>query len=177
LTFRGLRIPVILAVLLGTLAVLLAGTHLYRRQTEVNPLIRRSREVAGVTAASIRRTGGLVVVEVELAPVEDLRLTYRQLEAATHDLVPPDSLRLVVGDRRTPALKEAYHRVHHVIHEAAARGTYSQLVQVESMLRERGLEARLSVDHRFVYVQIHDGAEGYLYELVPSSGGGGRSGI
>ena len=176
MTFRGWRIPVILAALLGTLAVLLTGTHLYRRQTEVNPLIRRSREVAGVTGASIRRTGGLVVVEVELAVVEDLRLTYRQLEAAALDLVPAGSLRLVLGDRRTPELKEAYHRVHHVIHEAAARGTYSQLVQVESMLREQGLEARLSVDDRLVYVQIHDGPEGYLYELVPLSGTGGRGG-
>jgi hypothetical protein len=176
LTFRGLRIPMIVAVLVGTLALLLGATHLYRRQSEVNPLIRRSQAVAGVTGASLRRTGGLAVVEVELAAVEDLRLTYRQLEAVAHELVPPDTLRLVLGDRRTPELNEAYHQVHHVIHEAAARGTFSELIAVEDRLRERGYRVRLSVDERFVYVQIHDQADGYLYELVPRPLAGGRDG-
>jgi hypothetical protein len=80
----------------------------------------------------------------------------------------------VLGDRRTPELKATYHRVHHAIHEAAIQGTYSTLAEIETALREQGHRARLSVDDRFVYVQIHDGAGGYLYELVPVFPASGR---
>jgi len=92
-----------------------------------------SQAVAGVTAATPRRTGGP----------------------------------LVLGDRRTSGLKQACRRVHHAIHEAAVQGTYATLAKIETLLGEPGHRARLSVDHRFVYVQVHDGAGGYLYELVP----------
>lgn len=167
MTFRGFRIPVVMAVLAVTLGVLLSANHLYRRETETAPLVRRSMAIEGVTGVTLRRSGSLVVIELALASVEDLRTTFRAAESAAEDAMSRERVRLVLVDRRTSRLANAYHRVHYVIYEAAARGTYSQLGDVETTLAGEGWRARVSVDDRFIYVQIHDGSGGYLYELVP----------
>ncbi|MDQ7794791.1 MAG: hypothetical protein RDU89_10350 [bacterium] len=54
MTCRGFRIPVVLAVVVATLAVLLSGSYLYRRETELVPLVRRSAGIEGVSDVSIR---------------------------------------------------------------------------------------------------------------------------
>lgn len=173
MTWHGLRIPVVAVVLVLTLAVLLGGTYVYRRQTETSPLTRQSAAVEGVLAVATGRNGAVTELKVDLAAVADLRQTYRTLEGVAEGFVPRERLRLVLADRRTPELEALYHRVHYLVYEAAVRGTYSQLGQVEVMLSGEERLARVTVDERFVYVQIHDRDGAYLYELVPLARTGG----
>ncbi len=169
MTLRGFRIPVVLAVMSLTLGVLLLATHLYRRHAVVSPLARRCGEVPGVEEVTVRQDGGQAVIRLRLGAVDDLRATYVGAEEAARAVLAPDRFRLVVEDARTPELREAYRKVHYLVYEAAARGTFSLLAEAEGHLEASGWQARLQVDERFVYVEIYDVRGGYLYEVVPLS--------
>lgn len=181
---KTLRWPLVVASLLVTLGVLVAGSYAVRAATQDGPLGAFLSDQPAVRSFRIEASGaGGRRITVALGDVPDLGQAYRDLDAGIERALGNRPYTLVVRDRRTPALAEVFYRVNPLVQEALATGKYANLVaQVESRALGRGADrVRVSLDGERVYVQLHAGAD-YLYEVlrrpdavrpVPAASGGG----
>ncbi|MGI9952508.1 hypothetical protein V3F56_09125 [Moorellaceae bacterium AZ2] len=115
----------------------------------------------------VQKADGGEQVVVELGRVENLEETYLSLERTLQQYYRPGTFRLVITDRRSPALKELWDKGQFVVYEAAVRGTFTAMAnELESQARAAGINLRLDMDGRRIYVALYQGSY-YLYEIVP----------
>lgn len=183
----GIRPAVVIGVTAAVLLVLLAGQSLYTAQRVDRPLRDAVSHVAGVESVTVDSSRATVVIDARVAPVANLMETYQQIDQAARSQLAGRPYRIQVGDRRTPALTDAYYALNAVLEEGIATGRFTEMVaRVQSRAQELGLtDAKVYVDAERVYVQLN-GRGGYLYEILPrtgengagrgSSGGAGGSG-
>lgn len=182
--FKNIRWPVVVMVLVATVAGLGVGQVLYRLQTVDRPLKAFLVGVPEVKSFNVQRDAEGTTIEVKLGPVSDLRTTYSTIVKGL-EKVSKSPTKVVVTDNRDSALDQAYYRMHFSIQESLQRGTFT--AAEDAVSREAAAAqlktARLYVDNDRVYLQLSDG-DHYLYEVLSrptdkatQALAGGRSGL
>lgn len=177
----GYRIWLVLLTLILGLALLFGTQHLYETQRVDRPLAELFTSRDDVKDFAIRAEGRDLEIVVSVAPVENLRESYLELEGEARQVLGEEPFRLKIEDGRNEDLEEDYYRLHFAFQEALATGRFTSLPATLDKAREEwGLDvARAYVDERFLYVQLEKD-DAYLYEILPrgenGAGGGAQGG-
>lgn len=168
MTFRGYRLHVIIVTCVILVAVGLSVKQLVYSQRVVGPLERDFASIDGVAEAALEQRGDYMDVILTLEPVYDLPRLYKEAEALRDDRLGSAAGRIVLKDRRNEALTASYERIHFAVQEGAVTGRFTQMATIiDEMVATLPVDdVRVSVDERFIYVQLVAG-DGYLYEIVP----------
>lgn len=166
MTFRGYKLHVAAAAFLLTLLLGLGARHA-AHSASAGALQRDFAALSGVARAAVERHGGRTDIVLELGPVDDLQAVYRQADMLRRARLPEDASQLIIKDRRTDALTEAYRRIHYAVYEGAATGAFTRMAEaVGEAAAQLAADVLVTVDDRYIYVQIAAGDD-YLYEVVP----------
>lgn len=168
MTFRGYRLHVIIMACVVLVAVGLGVQQLVYSQRVVGPLERDFAAINGVTGATLERFGSRTDVVLTLEQVDDLSRVYKEAEDLRDDRLAPMAGNIILKDNRTKALADSYERLHFAVHEGAVTGQFTRMATIiDGMAAELPVDhVRVSVDERFIYVQLVAG-DNYLYEIVP----------
>ncbi|HAU30777.1 MAG: hypothetical protein XD78_1534 [Desulfotomaculum sp. 46_296] len=165
--WRGLRVPIILLVLVASLLVFWGARWLFNRFSIEQPLADFLKSQSYIQTFVIKRDGSLVQISVLLAPVENLKDTYGELNRGVRNILGGRLYELVLRDKRDVQLKNAFYYSQFAVYEAIMRGNYREMVDyVNKQAAERGATASVFVDQDRIYLQMrHD--NNYLYEVIP----------
>jgi hypothetical protein len=150
-----------------TLGAAVGIVKLRQRQMVNEPLYERIGSLTGVKAVDLCQEEGQLVVQVQLAYVQNLATTYQALTAELNQLLAPDSYRLEIVDARNSLLTDALFTVSPALYEGEQRGNFTEMGKsIAAALAELEItEHRLTVDKTHIYLQIKAG-DAYLYEVV-----------
>lgn len=171
MTFRGYRIHIILIAFAVCLAVALGVQRLAHSQRVVAPLERAFMDIPGVTAVALVASGSSTDVVLEVDPAADIGSAYRAAQAAAAKHLGAGLGRVVLADERTPALADAFYRVHLILQEGAATGRFTEMASRLADLAANlpVTDCRVYVDDQWVYVVLA-ADDGYLYEMIARPG-------
>lgn len=166
---RDLKIPMIVLAFAVVLTLGLGARALYYQERVVGPLAGLAGAVDGVEAIEVVDTAsGLKEVRALLSADVRLEEAYGSLEELARTNLGSAFGGLVIEDRRSAELEEAYYHVHFAVQEGISTGHFNRMAEViEGRLAEMGISGhRVYVADEYVFVQLHDGGA-YLYEAVP----------
>ncbi|HEY8418731.1 MAG TPA: hypothetical protein VIK93_11940 [Limnochordales bacterium] len=176
--FRGFKLHIILITFIVCLSAALGVQHLAYSHRVVGPLEREFAALPGVTEASVVPSGDRTDVVLEVAPGADLPGIYQEAERLAQARLGSRLGRVQLADRRTPALVDAFHRMHLALQEGAATGHFTHMAQqLDALAAELPLtDYSVYVDDRHVYVVLVD-EDGYLIERIARPGREGAGGL
>jgi len=155
------------AACLLSAALFWGGQFVYEKFFLDRQVREELQALTGVEGVTVQRVDGMERVVVDLGRVENLKATYRSLEGTLERYYRPGTFRLLLADRRSAALEELWAQGQFAVYEAAVRGNFTSMAQeLESRARAAGMEIKLDMDGRRIYVALYQGPY-YLYEIVP----------
>jgi len=165
--WKGLRIPIILLVLAASLVVFLGARWLFNRFSIEQPLAGFLKSQSYVQTFEIKRDGSTVQISVLLAPVDNLKKTYGELDRGVRNILGGKFYELVLRDKRDVQLNNAFYYSQFAVYEAVMRGNYREMIDyVNKQAAESGAAASVFIDQDRIYLQMrHD--KNYLYEVIP----------
>lgn len=165
---QGLRIPVIIAVFVGSLGLALLGQQVLYGKHVMSPLIQELEAFEGVASAEIAPFRGKSEVLISLDQSVDLLQVYPEWEQLAITRLGDDFGGIRIMDRRDEHLSEAYYQLHFGIAEAVMTGGFRELQEEAAEIASTwGLDRyRIDIDAARVYVQLERG-DAYLVEIVP----------
>jgi len=162
----GWRIDLVLLAFALGLVVALGGQQAYLWWQVEAPLVAKLTELDGVDEVRLEEgRGGRREVWVALEADARLVDLYGPLIRQLQDRLGPD-VSVVLVDRRSPELQEAWDTLSFMVQEGAATGELELMRRrVASWAAARGLDTQLHVDDRNIYVSLKkDGY--YLHDVV-----------
>lgn len=166
---------VVLAAVL-TLAVLSLAYYSYESIGVRRPLERALLTDPDVSAVKVVKDGDVQVLEIALAKVSDLSVTYGRLHAVVKDRMGRTAFKVQLKDQRDPFLQDVYQSIHYYLEEASVRGNFGAMIEAcSTALAEAGVsDYKITVDQQHIYVQMARG-QSYLYQVLdrPSEFQGG----
>lgn len=167
MNFRGYKLHVIAAACLLSVLLGLGVRHMVYSSRVAGPLERDFALIPGVARAAVQQRGRDTQIVLELEPVHDLQRLYKEADALRAARLPEGTSHLIIKDRRTEELTAVYRRIHFAVYEGAATGMFTRMAAIiDDMAAGLPADVLVSVDGRFIYVQIVSGDD-YLYEIVP----------
>lgn len=168
MSFKGVRLTIIVFALALTLGLLFGGRWLYESQALSRPLEAVVAGVPGVTDVTLADQGGRFVIHVRLGQAQKLEDVVAQLWRAIDTVDEQAPVELRVSDLRNQAVENAYYDFHFHLQEAVATGRYADLPArlAEVAAANRLTYERVYVGPEYVFVQLHQG-EAALYEILP----------
>ncbi|QGP93441.1 hypothetical protein MGLY_28490 [Neomoorella glycerini] len=166
--FKGWRLQFVFLAALLTLGLLTGGQWAYRHYSQEKPLADTLKSDPAVQEATVIRTADGLEVRVILGPGADLPQAYRQVQETVHKLYGRQQVKLVIQDRRSPALESLWRESQFAVYEAAVRGNFTQMAAtVDRLARQAGIDHyAINVDDNYIYLQFSQG-QAYLYQVVP----------
>jgi len=163
-TLRVVRVLVSAALVF---VVLFLGSMWLENQTVTRPLEAMLMAQEGVLDAEVTEESGLIIVEITLDAVWDLKSVHESIEQSIKQMVGTRRFDIKLRDSAGSDLEEAFYLIHLDLYQAVATGEFRDAFQaVEQRLDELDVERfRLSVDSDVVYVQLHSGQH-YLYRVI-----------
>lgn len=144
-------------------------------QRVVEPLERAFAAIPGVTEVALVPRRGETDIILHVEPGAELPRVYREAEAAAKSRLGDGVGRILLADRRTEVLVDAFYRMHLALQEGAATGRFTEMAaQLEALAAELPLtDYRVYVDDQWVYVLLVSN-DHFLYEMVARPGTAGR---
>lgn len=168
---QGLRIPVILAIFVGSLGLALLGQQMLYGKQVTSPLIQDLEAYEGVSSVEVKSDKeGRAEVWIALTDDVDLLRVYPEWESLAASRLGNEFAGLRISDNRNEQLSQAFHQLHFSVAEAVMTGRFRELQEDAARIAAAwGLDAyRLDIDSARVYVQLKlDDA--HLVEVVPRS--------
>ncbi|MDK2815449.1 MAG: hypothetical protein PWR22_77 [Moorella sp. (in: firmicutes)] len=166
--FKGWRLHFIFLAALLTVGLLTGGQWAYRHYSREKPLANTLKAIPAVQEATVTRMAERLEIRVILGPGADLPQAYRQVQEAVHRLYGEEQVKLVIQDRRSPALESLWRESQFAVYEAAVRGNFTQMAAtVDRLARQAGIDHyAVNVDDNYIYLQFSQGQD-YLYQVVP----------
>ncbi|GLG00768.1 hypothetical protein Alches_08070 [Alicyclobacillus hesperidum subsp. aegles] len=165
------RLLPIFVVAVVVLAILFGGWQAYQHYNLLNPLKRSLQSVAGVQTVDIS-TGSPDIVQVQLGPFQklkngDLQETYHDISNEIENRLG-SNVTVRLTDGREGSLTQIFESsFEFYIQEGIAKENYTQMVsQVNQLAAKDGIEARITMDNQYIYVQLAKGNH-YLYRVIP----------
>jgi len=149
-----------------TLGIATGAVLLRQRQMINTPLLKRISELEPVREVRLEE-GGEKVIFVTLEYVDNLQKTYRQLHEVISEMLGEEAYRLVLVDKRSEPLEDAYYAVHFELYESEQKGSFAAAgAAVDAKLAALGLDDyRFAVDDKYIYLQLKKG-DAWLYEII-----------
>lgn len=168
MSFKGVRLTIIVFALALTLGLLFGGRWLYHSQALSRPLEDAVRAVPGVDAVVLGEHGQAFVIQVRLGQTQQLEDMIADLWRAIEAVDAKAPVELRISDTRNQNVENAFYDFHFHLQEAVATGNYSDLPArlAEVAVANRLTYERVYVGAEYVFVQLHQG-EAALYEVVP----------
>lgn len=162
----GWRIDVVLLAFGLGLLVALGGQQVYLWWQVEAPLVAELTELDGVEEVRLEEgPGGKHEAWVSLGAEARLIDLYGPLTRRLQDRLGSD-VSLVLVDRRSPELQQAWDTLSFMVQEGAATGELDLMRRrVETWAAAKGLSAQLFVDDRYIYASLKKGGH-YLYDVV-----------
>jgi hypothetical protein len=157
--------------LITTLAILVGGQLLWQKFAVAKPLDKLLQDVDGVVTATQSDVKGgkdnMVLIDVTLQNVNNLQNTYTEIDAGAKRILGSKPYTVAIHDKRNGELEQFYYSIHYFVQEAIFTGNFSQMAQrVKEQSQAQGIDTRIYVDTRFVFVQMQQG-DGQMYVVVP----------
>lgn len=166
---RGFKISVMIAAFVAVVAVGAGLRHFYAEKRVIDPLSREASALPGVAHVEIiRRRDGLVDVNVALADPDRIGDIYPKLETMARQILGGGFGAVVIQDRPSPRLEQAYHRIHYAVHEALLTGRFAWMAEAveRELQREGDISYRVTVGDRHLFITLRDG-ESELIRVIP----------
>lgn len=164
---KGLRIYVIVAAIIVTLAVLLTIQFIYQKYDVEQPLFKLYSQTKLVEKAPrLEQKGSVLVVMLDVKKTDNLRQAYRDLVNYTEQVMGNTKFTIEMKDNRTGELESAYYQSQFIIYEALTKGDFSRMAEVvQQNARKVGAESLVFIDNDNIYVEFIKG-DNYLYEII-----------
>lgn len=160
------RITLTIIVFFVALGILLGGNQGYQRYLVNQPLEQKLAVQPGIESADVDRVDGEVQITVHLRDVDNLQEEYIAIEKVLEDSLNKRPFRLVIADNSNDRLKMAFIRLQPAVYEAMASDRYVWLDEsVKSYANQSGMNYRLYVDDRYVYIHLSDNGAN-LYRVI-----------
>lgn len=166
MSWRNLRIQVVLLVLLVSLAAFLGIRWLYNKYSVEEPLNHYLESSRLVQSFEINRHQLVLQVTVNLAPTENLKDTYLEITQGIQVVLDGRPFELQLQDNRDEQLKRAFYYSQFAVYEAIKQGNYLEMMKfVDEQAKEIGAIAYVFLDQDRVYLQMKRNGH-YLYEVI-----------
>ncbi|MCL6625418.1 hypothetical protein [Alicyclobacillus shizuokensis] len=157
------RLVPIIFIAVITLAILFGGWQAYLHFNMIGPLENHLSRISGVRSAVVE-SGQPTTVRIQLGDVDDLETTYQKI----YDQVSQSlgsSVSISIEDTRDTRLVKEYQKLTPALLEGVAKGNYTEMIAaVEKQAAEDGIQAAITMDKTYVYVQMNDGKH-HLYDV------------
>ncbi|HEU4965826.1 MAG TPA: hypothetical protein VFV52_18605 [Bacilli bacterium] len=160
-------VPMVVSLSL-TLSLLFGGWELYRNFGLVAPLEEQLQANAAVTDVQTVVSGQVREVQIGLKKVQDLQTTYEGLAATVHEAMG-DAVAIDVTDNRKQDqnLQDVYRSIQPTLYEGISKGEFPEMIaKVEANTKAAGVDGQISMNDKYVFVQLEKG-DHYLYEILP----------
>ena len=185
MTFRGIRLKLVVVVLILCLGIFFAGNYYfnhYRLNSSLEEVLNSVEEIEKVVIENEAQPREIVLT---FRGVDDLRSVYREINDILSEKLGPEDYVISLNGATDPSLKEAYDKIHLLIYETIITGEFSKLATELELLKEEAelTSALISVDHDNIYLQLSTEQED-LYKVIAreikvdwsSLAGGGANG-
>ncbi len=161
------RIPVVILTAVAVVGLLLAGSTLWRSQRWQMPLERAFGEMPGVVDARVTVRANEVIAYAHLAPGQDLRAVWTELQDISRRTLGEQPFRLVIVDNPSAELASCWEGMSFIIYEGLATGRLTEMRErALALARQSGVDCTLQVDDHAVYVSLQQG-DHWLYQVCP----------
>ncbi len=166
MSFKGVRIPLVVGIAAIIFALLATGSVLYERANALTPLREALSDHPYVAEYKIERDD-LWAINVTLHPVDRLKAARHEIKMVLMDILEPDSFELVIEGEPDDVLLRWWDRVELTVYEAAATGEFSRIVTAADESRPSQQQARVHVqaDSEYIYIQMST-EQGHLYRQI-----------
>ncbi|WAH35152.1 hypothetical protein [Alicyclobacillus dauci] len=165
-------VPIVLIAILA-LAMLFGGWQAYQHFNLLNPLKKNLQSVQGVQTVNIA-TGSPDEVTIHLGPFNklengDLQQTYHAIANEVSTRLG-SGVKLNLSDDHGAQLTQVYEGDYYpILAQGKDKGNYTDMIsQVSSLAKKQGIQARITMDEQYIYVQLAKGSH-YLYDVIPYS--------
>lgn len=164
-------VPIVLIAVLA-LAVLFGSWQAYQHFKLLSPLKQNLQQVEGVQKVSIF-SGNPDVIQIKLGPFkklkdEDLQQTYHDIRNQISSRLGQNATIHLTADHNAK-LDGALEHYQPFLHEGIAKGNYVEMIrQVTQMAKSQGIQARITMDKQYIYIQLQTGSH-YLYSVMSYS--------
>lgn len=168
---KGLRYPLIIAVVVIVFALLITGQWAYKVYFLEQPVIESLNSLKEVQSVEVDEE--VNAVEINLKEVNNLKEIYRKIEQKLKRSGSSD-LEIIIFDNRSSELDEAFYQSHFFVHQAVIQGDFVKMKNSIAQIAEKsGIEkVRLFIGDKNIYLQFHKG-NNYLYEIINRNGSSG----
>ena len=169
MSYKEMRITIVLVAIIVVLALLFGGQMVYKRYNIEQPLFKVYSKTKAVQDADIINRNGRVKIVLSLGPTTNFQKTYLELMEKTTGILGERSFELKIKDNRNQDLESLLVDAEPVIYEAVSKGSYTWMKQEVLKAAEKvGAEARVFVDGDRIYLSFAKGRH-YLYEVIQRS--------
>jgi len=165
---RQFKWPVVVATFIAAFVAIYAFNWWRQENLVIEPLTLSLKEIEGVEEVNISVLRDRDIIDLELAPVDNLATAYQAAEDIIISYYGEEDYQLNILDERDEHLEEAYWRVHITLREGQRLGNYSFMSAETARLLEQDSKItayRLYVDGQRIYLHLSAG-DRYLYEVL-----------
>lgn len=164
---KGLRIYIIIAAVVVTLAILLTLQYVHQKYNVEQPLFKLYSETKLVKDVKLEEKGSTVKVILDVNKTDNLRKAYFDLNTYTQEIMGNKEFTIELKDNRSKELEKAYYNSQFIIYEAIAKGDFTRMADIIRKNAEAvNAESMVFIDENNIYVEFIKGGN-YLYEIVP----------
>ena len=150
--------------LIVTLGLLLGGYNLYNKYLVEKPLTSQLAALPAVKSAKIIKVDKVYLIQLQLAQVDNIQDSYNQIESGIKAKIKKDNYKIEIQDAGSGELSQFYDELQPVLYQGLSGQQYLWLdEQIQKRSASRGVESRLYVDDKRVYLQLEN-ADSYLYK-------------
>lgn len=168
---NGKRIFTAFAATGLTIALLLAGQYTWHKTQIEKPLALGFKQIGAVKDWEIQYDPAKTRVRVSLKGKADLQESYLALTGVLDQTLGAGEYDLEIKNTPSRKLAGFYQKIQPVLYEGLSTGRYTWLVrEIDAEAKKEGLEARVQLDHRLLYLQLADRDQA-VYKLIPRENG------
>ncbi len=162
-----------------TLVILLGAYNVYNKYMVEKPLTTQLAGLPTVKSAEITKVDNEYLIQLQLKQVDNIQDSYNQIESTINRKIKNDKYKIEIQDAGNKELGQFYNELQPVLYQGLSGQQYLWLnEQIKERSTNKGIESRLYVDDKRVYLQLKD-ADSYLYKTFDiaqtQTNGGGDS--
>ncbi len=167
MSLNNFKWPIVILVLVITLASLLGAQYIRNRHFVEDPLKNALLEIEGIEEIELIREGNDISIKLQLASVKDFATFHKEIDSVVKDIIK-NNYTITVNDSPNDKLEAAYQKIHLALYEGISKGNYIDMGEyVERISKEYLLdEYKLTIREDEVFFQLHDN-DNYIYRRIP----------
>lgn len=160
------KILLFITALLITFGLALGGNFLHSRYNIEKPLLTQINQLSSVKESSMEKKENIYILRVSLEQVENLQEEFRQLDELARDKLGEGKYQILIEGSDSLELEQVYYQIQPVVYQALANNQYVWMKEQIELIADRdGLEYKMYIDQKHVYLQFNNGDK-YQYYII-----------